>query len=99
MQKITIGAFEARRSFGKILDMVGFKGNTVVIEKNGERRVAVVPIDMVEKWEARRSAFFNQMQVVSKRVNLSEEEAMRLANEAVQAVRKEKQKGEKTATS
>jgi hypothetical protein len=43
MQKVVIGAWEARRTFGKILVTVGFRGNTVVVEKNGERLAANVP--------------------------------------------------------
>jgi prevent-host-death family protein len=92
MQTITIGAFEARRKFGKILDAVGFQGDTVVVEKNGDRLAAIVPIDMLEKWEERRAAFFEQIRAISERSNLSEEEAMRLADEALQAVRAERRK-------
>jgi prevent-host-death family protein len=92
MQQITVGAFEARRRLGKLLDAVGFQGDTVVVEKNGARLAAIVPIDMLEKWEERREAFFEQMRAASERSNLSEEEAMRLADEAVQAVRAEKRK-------
>jgi prevent-host-death family protein len=97
MQKITIGAFEARRNLGRLLDAVGFQGDTVVIEKNGERLAAIVPIDMLEKWEERREAFFQQMRAVSERTNVSEEEAMQLAREAVQAVRAEKRKEQENA--
>src|SRR5437870_703536 len=92
MQQITIGAFEARRNLGKLLDAVGFKGDTVVVEKNGERLAAIVPIDMLEKWEERRAAFFEKMRAVSERANVSEEEARELADTAVQAIRAEKRK-------
>jgi prevent-host-death family protein len=92
MQKITVGAFEARRTFGKILNSVGFRGDTVVIEKNGEQLAAIVPIDMLEKWEERREAFFEQMRVISEQSNLSEGAAMQLADEAVEAIRAETRK-------
>jgi prevent-host-death family protein len=92
MQHIIIGAFEARRKFGKLLDAVGFQGDTVVVEKNGARLAAIVPIDMLERWEERREAFFAQMRTAAERSNLSEEAAMQLADEAVQAVRAEKRK-------
>jgi prevent-host-death family protein len=92
MQKITVGAFEARRTFGKILDSVGFRGDTVVVEKNGERLAAIVPIDMLEKWEERREAFFEQIRAISERSKLTEAEAMQLADEAVQAVRAKRRK-------
>jgi hypothetical protein len=64
----------------------------VVVKKNGERLAAIVPIDMLEKWEDRRAAFFEKMRAVSEQANVSEEEAMQLADAAVQAVRAEKRK-------
>ena len=33
MQKVVISAWDARRTFGKILDTVGFRGDTVVVKK------------------------------------------------------------------
>ncbi len=83
MQKVVIGAWEARRTFGQVLDTVGFGGDTVV-----------VPIQMLDKWEEERTAFFDQMRVVSERADVSYEEAQELAAEAVQAVRAERQGGQ-----
>ena len=62
MQKVVISAWDARRSFGKILDTVGFRGDAVVVEKNGERLAAIVPIQMLDTWEEERKAFFDQGQ-------------------------------------
>src|SRR5215210_7578476 len=94
MQKVTISANEARRGFGRVLDTVGFRGDTVVVEKNGERLAAIVPIQMFDKWEEERTAFFDQMRVVSERANVPYEEAQELVEEAVQAVRAERQGGQ-----
>src|SRR5215216_5120060 len=94
MQKVVIGAWEARRTFGKILDTVGFRGDAVVVEKNGERLAAIVPIEMLDKWEEERTAFFDQMRVMSERANVPYEEAQELAEEAAQAVRAERQGGQ-----
>ncbi len=87
MQTMTLGAFEARRKFGKIIETVGYKGDNVVVEKNGEELVAIVPVKMLRQWESEREVFFEEMRVVSERSNLSEEEATKLVAEAVQAVR------------
>src|SRR5437773_919317 len=92
MQKVTISANEARRGFGRVLDTVGFRGDTVVVEKNGERLAAIVPIKLFDKWEEHRRAFFDQMRAISEQVNMAEDEAMKLADEAVQAVRAQKRK-------
>ena len=94
MQKVVIGAWQARRTFGKILDIVGFRGDTVVVEKNGERLAAIVPIQMLDKWEEERTSFFDQMRVVSERADVPYEEAQELATEGVQAVRAERQGGQ-----
>jgi prevent-host-death family protein len=94
MQKVTIAAFEARRKFGKILDTVGYQGDTVVVEKNGERLAAIVPIQLLDKWEEQRKAFFDQMRRISAQAHLTEEEATPLADEAVQAVRAKRQGGQ-----
>jgi prevent-host-death family protein len=42
----TIGAFEVRRSLGRILQDVAANGNRVVVERNGQPVAAVVPIDV-----------------------------------------------------
>jgi len=94
MQKVTISAWDARRTFGKVLDAVGFRGDTVVVEKNGERLAAIVPLQMLDKWEEERTAFFDDTRRISERSSLTQEEAMELANQAVQAVRAERQGGE-----
>jgi len=94
MQKVVVSAWDARRTFGKILDTVGFRGDAVVVEKNGERLAAIVPIQMLDKWEEERNAFFDQIRIVSKRADVSDGEAHELAEEAIQAVRAERQGGQ-----
>lgn len=90
-----MGAFEARRKFGRILQDVVARGDKVVIERHGEAIAAVVPIEMYQQWKRRREAFFTRIQEAAetsqKYEELSEEEAMRIANEAVQAVRAQRQ--------
>jgi prevent-host-death family protein len=86
MEKV-IGAFEARRSFGRILQDVAVKGEKVVVERHGEPIAAVVPIRVYEQWKKRREAFFDQMDQVARRVNLAPREAEELAQEVIQEVR------------
>lgn len=82
----TIGAFEARRTFGKVLRDVG-RGDKVVVEKNGEPVAAVVPIELYEQWKKRRAAFFDKLEAMGEQANLPEEEAEQLVAEAIAAVR------------
>jgi prevent-host-death family protein len=83
----TVGAFEVRRSFGRILQEVATKGDRVVVERHGEPIAAVVPIDVYNQWKRSRSEFFERMRRASERANLSPEEADQLAAEAVKAIR------------
>jgi len=85
----TIGAFEARRQFGKLITDVGYKGSSVIVEKNGEALAAIVPIERYKQWERERSQFFTDLRRFGA-VDLSEDEAMALANQAIQEVRAEK---------
>jgi prevent-host-death family protein len=83
----TIGAFEARRNFGQLLQEVAVKGDKIVVERHGEPIAVVVPVELYNQWKRERQRFFDQMREVSQRVNLDEDEAMQLALEAQQAVR------------
>ena len=83
----TIGAFEARRSFGKILQEVTARGDKFVVERHGEAVAAVVPIEVYKQWKRARSEFFARLRAASQAANLSPEAAERLAAEAVEATR------------
>ena len=83
----TIGAFEVRRSFGKVLREVS-RGDRYVVERNGEPVAAVVPIELYQRWRRERDAFFEKLHEIQDRSSVSPEEADRLAAEAVQAVRR-----------
>jgi len=91
MQTITMGAFEARRNFGKLLTDVGYKGASIVVEKNGEKLVAIVPIEVLESWKQNRKELFNTMRQLQKEANMSPEEADKLAAEAVRVTRSQQE--------
>jgi len=83
----TMSAFEARRNFGKVLQQVRSNGDNVVVEWHGEPAAVVVPVSVYKQWQRRRQAFFDKMREISERVNMSEEEANELIEEAIRAVR------------
>lgn len=83
-----IAAFTARRQFGQLLDQVMAQGDQFVVERNGKPVAALVPIDVYEQWKASREAFFDNVRQIAERVNLPEDDAMDLANEAVAAARR-----------
>lgn len=83
----TIEALDASREFGKVLQEVVDRGDQYVVEQHGEPVAAVVPIEVFEQWKRSRSNFFDRLRAISERSGLSAEEADRLADEAVRAVR------------
>lgn len=85
----TIGAFEARRQFGKILQEVTARNDKYVIERHGEPVAALVPIAVYEQMKRERTAFFERARAIAAEVNLSPEEAEALVAEAIAAVRAE----------
>jgi antitoxin (DNA-binding transcriptional repressor) of toxin-antitoxin stability system len=90
MQRKVLGAFEARRGFGTIIEDVGYKGETVTVEKNGKPLVAIVPLQVLEYWECERQRFYNDLRQMHMRSTLSEEAAMELVNQEIQAYRTNK---------
>jgi prevent-host-death family protein len=85
----TISAFEARRSFGKVLDDVAARGDRLIVERHGAPVAAVVPIAEYVRWQRDRAAFFDRLEAAARRADLPEDEAERLVAAAVQDVRKQ----------
>jgi antitoxin (DNA-binding transcriptional repressor) of toxin-antitoxin stability system len=83
----TIGAYEARRQFGQITQDVAAKGTIYIVERHGQPVAAVVPMHIVESWHQEREQFFDQLEDIQRRANLSEQEAEALAAKAVAASR------------
>lgn len=83
----TIGAWQARREFGRILQQVAARGDRIVVERHGEALAAVVPMEVYEQWKRGRENFFDKLQKAARQANCTPEEADELAREAVAAVR------------
>ena len=85
-----IGAVDARRQFGKVLDEVITKRDRYVVERHGEAVAAVVPIELYEQWKSRREAFFDRLEETARHANMREAEGTGMALDAVHAVRKQR---------
>jgi prevent-host-death family protein len=83
----TVPAFEARRQFGTLIDDVSAKGDTVIVERHGKPMAVMVPLSVYEQWKASRDRFFELLDKAAQNANLTPEEADRIAEEAVAAVR------------
>ncbi|CAN5268133.1 MAG: type II toxin-antitoxin system Phd/YefM family antitoxin [Chloroflexia bacterium] len=93
----TIAAFDARRQFGKVLRDVETRGDSFVVERHGEPVAAVVPLHVYENAKRKRERLFElikEAQENSQRhsPDMTEEEAMELALEAVTWARAERRK-------
>lgn len=94
MTEKTIPAYEARRQFGKMIRDVE-KGDSYIVERHGEPAVAVVPLRVYERSKRKRDRFMEIMRKAQENSrrnypDMTEEEAMELALEAVAAVRAER---------
>lgn len=89
----TIGAFEVRRQFGRMLNDILGHGDRYVVERHGEPVAVVVPISVYEQWKRAREAFFDQMEAAAGRANLGDEAAAALVDEAIAARRSERATG------
>jgi prevent-host-death family protein len=58
MEKI-IGVTKARDEFRKIVDEVQYQGAKYVIHRHGKPAVAVVPVQVYEKWKQQRQRLFD----------------------------------------
>lgn len=83
----TIGAYEVRRQFGQMLSGILANKDRFIVERHGEPVAAVIPVSVYEEWKKQREAFFDRMEAIAERSNLSPEEADALADEAVAEVR------------
>jgi len=89
----TVTAFEARRQFGSLLNGVDARGDKVIVTRHGEPVAAVVPMPVYEQWLRQR----DELNALLDRLDdhapaqdeLTNDEAMELALEAVAAVRAE----------
>lgn len=83
----TVSSQDVPQRFGDLLREVSDKGDRYVVERDGVPLAAVVPFALYSQWKRRRESFFGQMRETADRANLSEDEAVRLTDEAKQDVR------------
>lgn len=91
----TITAMQLRRTSGKLLDRVFYKGERFVIEKAGEPRAAIVPLREFEemkrlKAEAKKRLFAMTDEIRQAFANEDKEEIEREIKNAIREVRREK---------
>jgi len=83
----TVSSQDAPGRFGDLLQEVSDKGDRYVVERDGVPLAAVVPFALYSQWKRRRQDLFDRMRETAERANLSEDDAIRLTDEAKSAVR------------
>ncbi len=83
----TIGAFEVRRQFGKMLTGILSSGDRYIIERHGAPVAVLVPLELYEQWQRGRDRFFDHIEAVAKSVSMAPEAADELVGEAIREVR------------
>ena len=86
MEKV-LGVTEARKKLSRIVDQVQYQRDTYLISRYGEPAAAVVPVEVYENWQRQREELFDHIRNLQKEADLSPEQADRIANEAVAAIR------------
>jgi prevent-host-death family protein len=90
-----LGVTEARKRLSEVVDQVRYRGDTVTLLKNGKPAAVLVPIEVYERWKTRRRDAVAAIKRIQASVTpgLSDEEAMKIALEAQEAVRKSSTSG------
>ena len=71
----TIGAYEARRQFGRLIEEAFYQKDSFVVERSGRPMAAIVPIDAYERWKrlAKERVFLMLEEVWQRNANVPEE--------------------------
>ena len=87
-----IGVTEARSKMGEIVDLVRYRGDTIVLVKSGKPAAAIVPIEWLERYAKERAAAIeavNQVREQNQASFTSEAELQAFIAENIQAVRQQ----------
>lgn len=89
MEKI-IGLTEARGKLSDIVNEVMYERATYIISKQGKLAVAVVPLDILERWRQDRARLFEVIEAVqAQNKDVDPDELMEIILDAQQEVRKQ----------
>lgn len=84
-----MGVTEARVKFAELVDQVRYRGEAVTLLKSGKPAAVLVPVELYEHWKNSRQGALDPLRAIQSDLeDLSEDEALALALEAQQAVRK-----------
>jgi prevent-host-death family protein len=82
-----VGATQARRELGTIVDRVQHQGDAYIVSRRGEPAAVVVPLKVYESWKRQREEFFELIRKAQQKADLEPQEAERLVADAVATIR------------
>ncbi|MFQ5792777.1 MAG: type II toxin-antitoxin system Phd/YefM family antitoxin [Acidobacteriota bacterium] len=87
----TVGAYEARRKFGQIIEEAFYKKDNFVVERAGRPMAVIVPIDSYRRWQrlARERVFIMLQEVWSRTADVPNEELEADIEQALKTLREE----------
>jgi prevent-host-death family protein len=89
MEKV-IGLTEARSKLSDIVNEVMYERDTYIISKQGKPAVAVVPLEILERWRQDRARLFQVIEEVqAQNKDVDPDELMEVILEAQHEVRKQ----------
>jgi prevent-host-death family protein len=83
----TIDAGDAVRQMDDLLADVVTRGDRLIVERQGTRVAAVIPIALYDEWMGPRKETARLLREMAEQADMTEDDAMELAIEAVRAVR------------
>jgi prevent-host-death family protein len=94
----TIGAFEARRSLGKLIEEAFYKKDSFIIERSGRPMAVLVSIDDYQRWQRlAKDQVFAMIEAVQKRnAKVPSAELDRDIRDALKSLRLEARTEQKT---
>ena len=102
MEKIeSISLTDARAKLGELVNQVRYRGDGIMLTKNGEDVAAIVPVGVLEKWQADNQKFLDafhaiQQAMVDEFGVLTEEEAEEVAAQLIRESREARTREEHT---
>jgi len=90
MEKV-VGAFEARRRFGQLIEEAFYKKDNFVVERSGRPMAVIVPIDAYRRWQrlAKERVFIMLEEVWRRAENIPAEELEADVEQALANLRRE----------
>lgn len=84
-----MGISKAREQFGELVELVQYRGDSIIISRNGKAAAAIVSMDVYETWKKERQDFFQLVRKTQNEAGLPAEDAEKISSDVISQVRKQ----------